>query len=171
MTELVDIVHYIQILVIIITILLGILYSIPILLIHRFQNFNNIFTANICLSIITCNIYWLLYYLLLNFHPQYLSTENICSILVYFDMMCPFQVSLAFLVISVNRLCSIVYNTKVFFKRKQWIILCITIQWISGIIFSIPRIPFHETVNIDKYVEIFTLIIFFINRIVQHNYG
>jgi len=148
MTELVDIVHYVQILVIIITILLGIIYSISILLIHRFQNFNNIFPANICLSIIICDIYWLLYYLLLKFHPQYLWTENICSILIYFRMMCPFQVSLAFLVVSANRLCSIVYHTTVFFKRKQWIILCITIQWITGIIFSIPRIPFNEKVRI-----------------------
>jgi hypothetical protein len=142
--------NFITISLALITILLALIYSIPILLIHRFHNFNNILTANLCLSILCCDIYWILYYSLLKLHPQYLFTENICSILIYFQMMCVFQIPLAFLVVSVNRFCSIVYHTNAFFKRKQWIILCITIQWIVGIIFSIPRIPFNETVRISN---------------------
>jgi hypothetical protein len=60
--------------------------------------------------------------------------------------MCTFQVPLAFLAISVNRLCSIVYHTKVFFKRKQWI---------SGIIFSMPRIPFSDRViQVEKRTQL-----------------
>jgi hypothetical protein len=153
-----DIVHYVQIGVIVITILLALIYSIPIIFIRRFQNFNNIFTANLCFAIICCDIYWILYYLLLKFFPQYLSNQDICSVLVYFEMMCTFQVPLAFVAVTVNRLCSIVYHTKAFFKRKQWIILCITVQWILGIILSIPRIPFSDTVmQVEKLVIIIFL--------------
>lgn len=155
--DLVDVIHYIQIFIIIITIILAFIYSIPVFFLHRFQNFNNIFTTNLCLATICCNIYWLIYYLLLKFYPEYLFIDSICFILIYFEMMCTFQVPLAYIVISINRLCSIVYQTNLFFKRKLWVIICITIQWIIGLIFSIPRIPFTQTVSFNLNLSVFIL--------------
>ena len=148
MTELVDVIHYIQIFFIILTILLALIYSLPIVFIRRFRNFNNIFTVNLCIATVCSNLYWMLYYLLLKFHPQYLAEETTCFILIYLEMMCTFQVPLAFLVVSVNRLCSIVYHTNAFFRRKQWITLCISVQWIIGIVLSIPTISFNQNVRI-----------------------
>jgi hypothetical protein len=154
MADLVDIVHFIQISIILFAILLALIYSVPILLIHRFHHSNNTFTVNLCLVAICCNTYWALYYMILKLHPQYLLITNICSILNYFEMMCTFQVLLALIAVSINRLCLIVYHTKVFFKKKRWIILSIAIQWIIGIVFSLPVIPFNSSVRNFFYIPV-----------------
>ena len=145
--DLVDIIHYIQIVVIILTIFLALTYLLPIVFIDRFRNFNNIFTLNLCLATIVCNLYWLIHYILLKFYPTYMFMKPICFLLLYFELMCTLQVPLAFLAVSVHRLCAIVYHTRPFFRRKQWILLCVTIQWMSGILLSIPGIPFQSRVR------------------------
>ena len=147
MTESIEVIQDILIVIIVLTILLAIIYSIPIVCIDRFRNFNNFLTVNLCLSKITCNVYWLTHYLLLKCHPEYLFVEQVCHLLTYFEMMCTIQVPLAFLAISAHRLCAIVYYTKPFFRRKKWLTLCVTIQWTSGVLLSLPRIPFQTRVR------------------------
>lgn len=147
MTEPIDIIHDILIVIIVGTILLALIYSIPIVSIDRFRNFNNFFTVNLCLSTISCNVYWLIHYLLLKFHPQYLSVKPACYLLNYFETMCTLQVPLAFLAVSVHRLCAIIYHTKPFFRRIQWLVLCTIVQWTSGILLSLPTIPFQGEVK------------------------
>lgn len=85
----VDIMHYIQLLVIILTIVLALIYSLLIIFIGRFRHSMNIFTSN---------LYWLIHYILLN--------------------QCALQVPLAFLAVSIHRLCAIVYHMKPFFQRN-----------------------------------------------------
>jgi hypothetical protein len=89
----------------------------------------------------------LLYYLILEFSPQYLSGYQTCIAFDYFEMICTFQVPLAVVQASVHRLCSIVYHTKSFFKKKRWAIICIASQWAVGILFSLLRISFNNPVR------------------------
>ncbi|CAF1108740.1 unnamed protein product [Adineta steineri] len=60
-------------------------------------------------------------------------------------MMCILQVSLAIVEASVNRLCSIVYHTKLFLRTKKWATICIASQWTTGIILSFPTILFNDS--------------------------
>ncbi|CAF0720890.1 unnamed protein product [Adineta ricciae] len=53
--------------------------------------------------------------------------------------MCTLQVPLALIEVSCYRLCCIVYHTKAFFRRKQWIITCVLSQWTFGILISLLR--------------------------------
>lgn len=147
MVGITDIIYYISISISFISIILAFIYSISIFSIRRFQNSHNIFTVNLCLTTICCNIYWNIRYIVFKLYPYYLLPEIVCSILTYGEMMCTFQVPLAFVLVAVNRLCSIVYHTEIFFKTKNWIIICTTIQWISGMILSIPRISFYGRVR------------------------
>jgi len=147
MMNFVTILNIIQIILLILTILLAIIYLIPILLIRQFHNINNVFTVNICFASICCCIYWLFYYIILEFDPQYFSAVQTCIAFNYFQMMCTIQVPLAVVEASVHRLCSIVYHTKPFFKKKRWAIICIASQWTVGIVFSLPRISINDPVR------------------------
>jgi hypothetical protein len=63
-------------------------------------------------------------------------------------MMCTLQVPLAVIEVSVHRLCSVLYFTKPFFKKKRWAMICIASQWTIGIIVSLPRISFDNLVGV-----------------------
>ncbi|CAF1108720.1 unnamed protein product [Adineta steineri] len=60
-------------------------------------------------------------------------------------MMCNLQVALAIVEASFNRLCSIVYHTKLFLRTKKWATICIVSQWTTGIILTIPNISFNDS--------------------------
>ncbi|CAF3633652.1 unnamed protein product [Adineta steineri] len=79
------------------------------------------------------------------FHPNVLYGGTVCTISNYFQMMCILQVSLAIVEASVNRLCSIVYHTKLFLRTKKWATICIVSQWTTGIILSFPTILFNDS--------------------------
>lgn len=115
----------VQISVFVLIIILAFIYSIIILSLHRFRCHINILTVNLSLTITCCSLYWMSYCVLLEFYIQPIYTMNVCIILLYAQMMCTIQVSLAFIIVSIHRLCSILYNTKLFFKTKQWLIMCL----------------------------------------------
>ncbi|CAF4080032.1 unnamed protein product [Adineta steineri] len=61
------------------------------------------------------------------------------------------EVQLSFTIVeaSFNRLCSIVYHTKLYLSTKRWAIISIATQWAFGIILTIPIILFNES-NCDQ---------------------
>jgi hypothetical protein len=144
--------NLIQLIIFALTILLAVIYLTPILLIRRFHNVNNVFTVNICFASICCCTYWLFYYIVLDLYPDFLSGDQTCIGFNFFEMMCTLQVPLAAVETSVHRLCSIVYHTKLFFKKKRWAIICLLSQWATGIIFSLPRITINDPVrNLNRF--------------------
>ncbi|CAF1258304.1 unnamed protein product [Adineta ricciae] len=118
---------------------LACIYSIPIILIRRFHTTNNVFTVNLCFAAIFCGLYWLLNLTLSLVNPNLYTNVTACRILGYFEMMCTLQVPLALIEVSRYRLCYIVYHTKPFFRRKQWIVTCVVSQWTFGILISLLR--------------------------------
>ncbi|UJR21680.1 hypothetical protein I4U23_024757 [Adineta vaga] len=119
--------NYIQISVLVLILLLALIYLIPILFIPRFHSINNVFTVNLCIATMCCSIYWISNFISLIFYPSTLS------------------VPLAIVTTSFHRLCSIVYHTKPYFKKKRWAMLCISSQWLAGMILSLPRISFNDS--------------------------
>ncbi len=143
-------IHILQIMIFVIIIFLAGLYSISVLIMDRVHHRHNIFTINLCLAAICCCSYWLSFYVIFDFYPKYLIMKNICLILNYFKTMCTLQVPLAVIVVSIHRLCCIIYHTKRSFQRKGWAMICITIQWLTGISFSIPHFIFDKSVRLNK---------------------
>jgi hypothetical protein len=152
MVEVTNILVIIQMTIFALNILFAFVYSIPILLIRRFHNVTNAFTVNLCFAAICCNTYWLFYTIMINFFLANISNATACFLLNYFAIMCTIQVPLAVIGVSIYRLCSVVYHTKAFFRKKRWAIICIATQWLSGIILSLPEISMINSVRIfDKY--------------------
>jgi hypothetical protein len=131
-----------------IIIIFACIYSIPIICIRRFHQHNHILTLNVCLATIFCSLSYLPVYAASIFvNPVDFSRKA----LIFFDIVqtiFTLQVPLSFVIASIHRYCSIVYHTKIFFKRKRWLVLCIGSQWMLGFILSIPNLIRIYTVRI-----------------------
>jgi len=126
--------------------LIAFIYSCLILFIRRFHHRNNIFILNICFTIISAVVYFIIYFTMLYFDIQRLFASNMCIILFYAYNIASIAIPFSFVTFTVHRFCSVVYFTKPFFKTKQWIIICITSQWIGEFIISLPFIFRKEPV-------------------------
>ena len=158
MVEVADIFVPIQIALFVLIIILALVYLIPVILIRRFHNTNNVFTVNFCFAAICLCTYWLVFCILTNYFLMSIYNTTTCLIFDYFSTMCTLQVPLAIIGMSVQRLCSVVYHTKVFFQRKQWIVICILSEWTIGIIFALPQLSAINSVRISDIYNYFIFI-------------
>jgi hypothetical protein len=143
----------VQIVLFFVMIFLELLYSIPILLIRRFHTINNVFTVNLCMAALCCSMYWLFFFCALLFSPSIFLGQNYCDVISFFRTTCTIQVPLSVAVVSVHRLCSIVYHAKPFFGTKRWAAICIASQWITSVILALPAIIFADSVNITSSIR------------------
>ena len=117
--------------------IIGLFYLIPIIILPRFHHRNHFLTLNVCIANILCCLVW--------FPDDPLfrndSTTTMRNIQTIFTLQVPFS----FVIVSIHRYCSVVYRKKTFFKSRRWICLCVGIQWILGILLSIPDLMnFHK---------------------------
>lgn len=135
-----DIFSYLRIVLFGLIVLIACIYSIPIIFLRRFHYRNNILTLNTCLATICCSLYWFLFYIMLELDllGTYSFLLNACVFVFIVPTILTLQVPLSFVTISINRFCAVVYHNKNFFKRKQWVFICILFQWLFGIIFTLP---------------------------------
>ncbi|UJR21683.1 hypothetical protein I4U23_024760 [Adineta vaga] len=156
-----SIINIVQVLILVIIVFLALIYSIPILFIPRFHSINNVFSVNLCIAGICCGTCWLANFISLHFYPSTLSNYKVCVVMNYFEMMCTLQVPLAIVTTSFHRLCSIVYHTKPFFKKKRWAVLCMSSQWVAGMILLLPGVSFNaSTCDVDLWVSIYTFLMY-----------
>jgi hypothetical protein len=151
----------IQIIIFILIIFLTFIYSIPIICFRRFHHANNILTLNVCIATIFCGLSWLLQDLIticcgLSWLVQDEATmfdnddffKKAMVFLYFAETTFTIQVPFSLVAASIHRYCSLVYHTNNFFKRKQWIILCIGSQWIVGFVLLIPNLTCLYNVRI-----------------------
>ena len=129
-------------------IVLALIYSLPILLVRRLQHCNNILTVNFCVASFCFGLLYLTTYIVIEIDSTRIFAVNTCAVFMYFQMAVVTQVVLALLVISINRLCKIIFYTNNFFKRRRWVIACIGCQWIIGFVIMMPMIARDETVRV-----------------------
>ena len=133
----VDSLAVVKIVLFVVIILSACVYSVSILLIKRFHTSINILTINLCVSAIICSIYWIVFCIL-----QLKSLDNPtgwnCVVLQYFQTFVNGQEIYSLCVISINRLCFIVYNNKILFRTRRWAYICIGSQWLLGVILPLP---------------------------------
>ena len=128
-------------------IVLALIYLIPIVILRRFHTHNHIFTANLCIAAIFCSSYWLTFYLLLRLSPELFVRDRVCVAISYLQMMCTHQVPLAMAGTSIYRLMSIVYQKGDCLTRRRCLGMCVSIQWLTGVVLALPRISLDASVN------------------------
>ena len=137
--------------VLIIIVILSILYILLSISISRLRHRLHAFHINVCMSILCCCIYWLVQYYMNETSPRQFYSARTCSVVFYFQTMCTLQVPLSIIVVSIHRLCCVVYHNKRFFKSIQWISTCIISQWLIGMIISLPMFVRNQTVKFYFY--------------------
>jgi len=131
-----------------IIILLALTYLIPILLFRQFRHRLNIFTVNVSMAVLCCSLYWFVYYFLQQFDVQELFSLKNCYLVFYTQAMFTVQIPLALAVVSIHRLCLVVYSRKIFFQQRKWMIMCVTCQWLVGIVIALPLLRRDTSVRI-----------------------
>jgi hypothetical protein len=130
-----------------VVLLLSLIYSLLIILIPRFHCQSNILTLNLSLGFTCCCTYWLVYCLLWDYYNIELSSEQPCALYMYIQLACNCQLAFAFIVIPVHRYFPIVYHSKIFFRTKKWLILCLIGQWLMGLLVPLPVISAQNPVR------------------------
>jgi len=128
------------------TVLFALIYACLILCIRRMHRTHYLFILNICINITTSCIYFALYFQL-KFQRMSLA---VCVIFDYCFSAASMQIPFAFVAFTVYRYCSIIYHMKGFFKTKQWIISCISIQWMSQLICPLARLTYYTVIKEKK---------------------
>ncbi|CAF0990001.1 unnamed protein product [Adineta steineri] len=141
-------------------VLLAIIYAIPILFLRRFRHRNNILTLNISLVVMFCSAFWCMYFIMFEFYPNTLFQNATCPLLFYAQIVFTCQLPFTFLMITINRFCSIIYTAKPFFKTKKFIAICIATQWIGGFLVAIPFPIFIKPYcNLPFWMMMYVLIV------------
>jgi hypothetical protein len=126
----------------------SLVYSLALLFIRRLYHQNNMFILNICLTIISSCIYFIIYFTMLYFDIQRLYSPRTCILLLYAYNIASIEIPFSFVVFSIHRFCSMVYPAKHFFKTKRWVVICIGSQWITQCVVSLPFVLRKESVSI-----------------------
>lgn len=146
------------------TIILSLIYSIPILFLKHFRNRTNILTLNICLIIICFSFIHIACSIITIFYRNLLLNDFFCNLITYIRIMISFQTSFTFVIVSIHRLGCVVYYSNSFFKTKKWLITCIGSQWCVGLI--APLIFLSTNNNVKKRKKTNFLLHFYFFRIV-----
>jgi len=126
----------------------ALVYSLALLFIHRLYHQNNMFILNIFHTIISCCIYFIIYFTMLYFDIQLLYAPRTCILLLYAYNIASIEIPFSFVAFSIHRFFSIVYPAKPFFKTKRWGMICIGSQWIAQYVVSLPFVLRKEPVSI-----------------------
>jgi len=132
------------------------LYASIILCIRRFRETNNIFIANICLSItFTCSYF-------ASYFPTMMTmyeTPYLCVFYTYLFNLASIAVPYSFLAFSFHRYCMIIYHKNSLFKKKRWTIMCIAGLWTFQLIISLPFIgEYDEYCSMKIWMGYYTFI-------------
>ena len=120
------------------SVILSLIYAIPIVLMRRFHHRLNILTLNICFAMICSSTFWLSYFIMWEYFITDLFTERTCLFLFYLQMLSSCQTPFSFVMLTIHRFCSIVYATNRFFKTKKFLVMCLLSQWIIAGLLSLP---------------------------------
>ena len=130
----------------------ALIYSCPIIFIRRFHHRFNFLTLNISVATICAALYWMIYFLMWEYEIENLFTINTCAFLFYAQQFACCLPGYAFVSLTLNRFCAIIYPGKRFFKTKSFVVICIVSHWILVLILSLPFVVFIQPVGAKKLV-------------------
>ena len=131
-------------------VLLALIYSLPILCIRRFQNRNNIFTVNVCLTTAFNSLLWLPTAISFLFGYSRETVPKMFPWLFVLQVVSDMTIPYSLVLVSFHRCCSIVYPHKRFFRTRTWIIVCLIGQWIVSGLLSMPEIVLPRRVRVSS---------------------
>jgi hypothetical protein len=124
------------------------LYAIPLCFIRQFHTPLILLTLNTCIAEFFCSTFWAIYFIMNTFYPDILWTAQSCLPIIYLQTTVIYQFLYALCMVSLNRLFTIVYNSKALFCTKNWVAICVTAQWIFAALIPLPT--FASSIQVNK---------------------
>jgi len=122
------------------------LYAIPLCFIRRFHTPVNLLTLNVCVAAFVCATYSATFYVMNAYYPEIIWTSKSCIVIPYLQNMVDSQELYAVCLVSINRLFTIVYKNKPFFRTKKWVAVCVSAQWILAALVPSPALATNRDV-------------------------
>ncbi|CAF1530643.1 unnamed protein product, partial [Adineta ricciae] len=121
MTDAAYIILIMDTIILIISVILGIMYLLPIFFVRGFHNTSNILTGNVCLALSINTGFYVVYNIITGFYSSIVKQYTIaCFLYTYLPASANFLTVYALAVISINRCLVIIYQNKGLFKEKPW---------------------------------------------------
>lgn len=141
----------VEITLLVITAILALIYSLPIVCIRRFQHRNNIFALNVCVTtVLSCLVYTAFYVSSL----MSSSERNFSAVklwLLLSSVLLGYSTAFNFVLVSFHRCFSIVFPQKRFFQSKPWVAVCLVGQWIIASILTSPALTDPKRVSFKSH--------------------
>ena len=128
-------------------VLLAVTYSLPILLLRRFQRRNSIFTLNVCLATLLFSVSSSIYFLLVAIVHPFTVQMPTYRCLYTLRAWAATSLPLSLVLFSCHRCVSMLYSDTRFFRTKQWIVVCIVGQWVVAAGLAIPDMIYLSRVR------------------------
>jgi len=130
------------------------IYLLPLLCLSRFHTISNAFTGNVAFAIWFSASSWFIIMILTNYKTEIFNTSASCLIINFFQTFSTIHIPLALISVSLNRVCSIIYPAKAYFRSKHWTVVSIGSQWILGFLLSLPHLFSTDYVRQKKTTHV-----------------
>jgi len=144
--QIVAIVTIVRIIVLGLVSVVACLYAIPLCFIRRFHTPINLLTLNVCVAAFVCSTFSATFYVMNAYYPEIIWTPKSCVVIPYLQNMVDSQEIYAVCLVSLNRLFTIVYKNKQFFRTKRWVAVCVSAQWILAALIPSPTLATNRDV-------------------------
>ena len=114
------------------------IYSMPILGVPRHHHRNNIFTFNVCITIILCSLMYGLAFIIPFLDHAYVKDPSPGTSIEQAQVLLGFASVISFLLVPFHRCSLIVFHRIRFFHRKRWTRICLWSGWALACLLYIP---------------------------------
>lgn len=146
--EMIILLAMIKVAILFVIFLASCIYAIPLSIVRRFHNPIHLLTLNVCITSSICSMFWIVYFIMSTFYVRLLWTEKSCLLILYLQTVVNCQVLYSLCVVSLNRLCTILYPNKLLFRSKLWVMICIVVQWTIGVLLPLPS--FNSSLQVQS---------------------
>lgn len=132
------IVYIVKIILLVTTLILGLLYISLTVVIQGLRTSLNVLMINVCVACIIRTCFWIVYNLLKMTNSPLMRYDDLCWFYSYAQNVSVCQVVYGFCAVSLNRYLIVVYSNNIYFKRRQWALICVLTQWFIGVLLPTP---------------------------------
>jgi hypothetical protein len=132
------IIHIVKIILLVTVFIFALAYVSITVIAHRLRTSVNILLVNVCVACIICACFWITYNSLEMTNSPLMRQNELCWFYSYAQNVSVCQVVYAFCVVSLNRYLIVIYTNHIYFKRRQWAMICMFLQWLLGGLLPIP---------------------------------
>jgi hypothetical protein len=127
--------------------ILSLTYILLVMLNCRSHQRHNLITINLALSIFIAVVFWCSSGYFQQYYLEKKWPHGLCIAFLYLQSLATFEIPLSMIAGCLHWLLVIKYHTVMFFRKQRFLIICIILQQVLGIILALPFLWPNKTVS------------------------